>query len=90
LQAGDEREDALLGVIAAIIADETGAARRRRLTRATRAAEVPGWDSLTHGRIVLALEERLQVRIDIAQTYELADLGGLVDYLSGLGAHADG
>ncbi|MGH7073608.1 MAG: acyl carrier protein [Stellaceae bacterium] len=79
-------EAALLRLIAAIIADETGASRPRRLLRVTRAAEVPGWDSLSHGRIVLALEDRLGVTIDIARTYEFEDLGALVDYLRDLEA----
>jgi acyl carrier protein len=79
----------LLRLIAEAVADETGARRPPRLTRATKAEEVPGWDSLIHSRIVLALEERLKIRIDIARTYELRDLGELVDYLSSLTALHD-
>jgi len=84
--AGDLGAATLLRLIAQIVADESGDARRRRLTRATRPAQVPGWDSLMHARIVLALEERLQVRVDIAHTYDIDDLGGLVDYLTRLAA----
>lgn len=73
--------DAMLHLIADIVAAETGGRRARRLTRATRAAQVPGWDSLIHGRIVLALEDRLGVAIDIARTYDCRDVGGLADYL---------
>jgi acyl carrier protein len=79
----------LLRIIAESVAAETGAPRVRRLGRATRAAQVPGWDSLMHGRIVLALEERLGLSIDIARTYELEDIGALADYLSDLQRHAD-
>jgi acyl carrier protein len=79
----------LLRLIADIVAEETGAARPRRLIRARRAADVPGWDSLSHARIMLALEDRLGVRIDIQRSYELADLGALADYLAGLMRHAD-
>ena len=78
--------DAMLRLIAEIVAEETGAARARRLTRATRAAQVPGWDSLIHGRIVMALEDRLGVRIDVARTYDCRDIGGLIDYLAELAA----
>ena len=78
--------DAMLRLLADIVAEETGARRARRLTRATRAAQVPGWDSLIHGRIVLALEDRLGVRIDIACTYECRDIGSLIDYLAELTA----
>lgn len=77
-------EAALLGLIAETVAAETGARRVRKMTRATRAAQVPGWDSLIHARIVLALEDRLGVVIDIARTYDCDDLGSLADYLAGL------
>jgi acyl carrier protein len=74
----------LLRIVAEAVAAETGARRVRRLDRATRAAQIPGWDSLNHGRIVLALEERLGLAIDIAHTFELRDVGALVDYLAAL------
>jgi acyl carrier protein len=79
----------LLRIVAETVAAETGARRVRRLDRASRAGQIPGWDSLIHGRIVLALEERLGLRIDIARTYELADVGALVDYLAALMRHED-
>jgi acyl carrier protein len=84
-----DTEPDLLRLIAETVAAETGARRMRRLDRATRAAQIPGWDSLIHGRIVLALEQRLGLAIDIAQTYECDDIGGLVDYLAALMRHAD-
>jgi acyl carrier protein len=79
-----KRADMLLQTIAAVVAAETGARAMRRMTRQTRAAQVPGWDSLMHSRIVLALEERLALRIDVSRTYELRDLGEFADYLSAL------
>jgi acyl carrier protein len=82
--------DAMLRLIADIVAEETGASRARRLTRGTRAAQVPGWDSLIHGRVVMALEDRLGVRIDVARTYDCRDIGGLIDYLAELTAPRDG
>ncbi len=86
---GGEKEAALLRVIADVVAAETGARRVPRLRRAADAGDVPGWDSLMHSRIVLALEERLHIRIDIAHTYELRNLGDLVDYLAGLSPRHD-
>ncbi|HEY5209639.1 MAG TPA: acyl carrier protein [Stellaceae bacterium] len=79
----------MLRLIADIVAEESGARRPGRLTRATRAIAVPGWDSLSHARIMLSLEDRLGVRIDIARSYEFDDLGGLVDYLARLTRRAD-
>lgn len=76
--------DELLRAIAATVAAVTGARRVPRLTRATKAGQVPGWDSLMHSRIVLALEQRLGLRIDIVRSYELSDLGAFADYLAEL------
>lgn len=87
---GGDPSAALLGLIAEIVANETGAIRAPRMTRATRAGQVPGWDSLIHGRIVLALEDRLGFSIDVARTYECRDLGALVDYLGELSARGHG
>ena len=82
------RTDAeLMNIVAAAVTDVTGARRAPRLRRTTRAGQVPGWDSLMHARIVLALEERLGVRIDIARSYEFANVGQFIDYLAEL-AHA--
>ena len=79
-------EAALLELIAETVAAETGARRARPMTRDTKAAQVPGWDSLIHARIVLALEDRLGVAIDIGRTYDCGDVGGLADYLASLTA----
>src|SRR5262249_48372316 len=48
------------------------------LTAATTAADVPGWDSLAHVRIIMNLEARLGVEIDISDTYRAATVGDLV------------
>ncbi|MGE5269358.1 MAG: acyl carrier protein [Thiohalocapsa sp.] len=45
---------------------------------ATTAADVPGWDSLAHGRIMLAIEIELGARCNIEDTYAAANVGDLV------------
>lgn len=47
----------------------------------TTAAEVPGWDSLAHGRIMLTLEVELGARIDIERTYSATNIGELLPIL---------
>lgn len=44
----------------------------------TTAADVAGWDSLAHGRIMLTLEVELGIRIDIEKTYTATNVGELV------------
>lgn len=51
--------------------------------RGLTAAQVPGWDSLSHAELIMALEDALGVRIDPAKAFDYPDLGALVDDLGG-------
>jgi acyl carrier protein len=42
------------------------------------ALDVPGWDSLAHARILLNIDIRLGVTVDIEASYRVATLGGLI------------
>jgi acyl carrier protein len=44
----------------------------------TRAATVPGWDSLAHTRIIMNLELCLGIVVDMDATYQVADIEGLI------------
>lgn len=73
-------DEQILAALQQAAREETGEAGVV-LTPGMVAAEVPGWDSLTHTRIMLAVEERLGIELDIRQTYEAADMGALVAVL---------
>jgi len=63
--------------IVAAIREETGngtLAIEREMT----AMDVPGWDSLAHVRILLNLEDRVGVAVDVDQTYRAACIGDLI------------
>jgi acyl carrier protein len=47
----------------------------------TTAADVPGWDSLAHVRIVMNVEVSLGVTIEMSDTYTAADVGELVQII---------
>ena len=49
--------------------------------RETTAADVEGWDSLMHVRVVIAIEKAFQVRFTSSEVAALATVGGLVDLL---------
>ncbi|HEX2867852.1 MAG TPA: acyl carrier protein [Ignavibacteriales bacterium] len=52
------------------------------ITRDTKATEVPGWDSLNHINVILAVEKEYQVRfknIEILKLKNIGDLQNLVD-----------
>jgi acyl carrier protein len=44
----------------------------------TTAADVPGWDSLMHVRLIVALESALRVRFSSAEVASLKNVGELV------------
>ena len=45
----------------------------------TAAADVPGWDSLAHTRIIMAAEAELGVVVDVDMTYRARNIGELAD-----------
>ena len=52
------------------------------LTRATTAADVPGWDSLAHVRLILAVQKEFKVKFSAAQVTKLKNVGELVDLVN--------
>jgi acyl carrier protein len=51
------------------------------ISRDMAAADVPGWDSLAHTRIILTAEVALGVRVDMHATYGAATVGDLEQLL---------
>ena len=49
------------------------------LTRTTTAADVHGWDSLAHVRLILAVQKTFNVKFSAAQITKLKNVGELVD-----------
>ncbi len=47
------------------------------LTDSTIAAEVPGWDSLSHVNVVLAVEKKFGVRFSSVEVLKLTNVGEL-------------
>ena len=47
------------------------------ITRQTVAADVPGWDSLAHTRIILSAEAELGIQVDLLMTHQADTVGEL-------------
>lgn len=45
------------------------------------AADVPEWDSLSHIRLVLAVQKAFQIKFSAAQTAELKNVGELAELI---------
>ncbi len=73
-------DDEMLEAIRRAVRSETGAAQAV-VTAETTAADVPGWDSLAHGLIMLTLEVEFGVRVDIEKTYAATRVGELIPIL---------
>ena len=74
--------DEIFAALKAAVADETDGSAFD-LTFAMTAAEVPGWDSLAHIRIVMNLEARTGAEIDMDKTYRAATIGDLIELVCG-------
>ena len=51
------------------------------VTPETTAADVPGWDSLMHVRLIIAVEKAFQVRFSSSEVASLKDVGDLIELL---------
>jgi acyl carrier protein len=51
------------------------------VTRETQADDIDGWDSLSHGILLLRLEASLKHKLAYSELYDLADVGALIDYI---------
>jgi acyl carrier protein len=54
------------------------------ITRATRAMDVRGWDSLSHTMILMNLEDGFGIRLPMERVLELTTVGDLVDLIAEL------
>ncbi len=52
-----------------------------QLARATQAPDVPGWDSVTHVQLLIAVEKTFGFRLRTAEMGGLKNVGDLVDYI---------
>lgn len=51
------------------------------VTRNTTAPDVPGWDSLMHVRLVIAIEKAFRVRFASSEVASFKEVGDLIDAL---------
>ena len=56
------------------------------ITRATRAVDVRGWDSLSHTMILMQLEDGFDVQLPMERVLGLGTVGDLVDLIGELKA----
>lgn len=52
------------------------------VTRETTAVDVEGWDSLSHSLFILAVEDEFGIDLPLDKTYEMQNIGELVDLIA--------
>lgn len=57
------------------------------ITRNTSSLDIDGWDSLSHALLILGIEEEFGIELPLEKTYELNDVGGLVDLIAETKGH---
>ncbi len=53
-----------------------------QVTRATTADDVPGWDSLTHINLIVAIEKQFKIRFTTGEVTRLKNVGELMDLIT--------
>lgn len=52
-----------------------------RIDRSSSALTVPGWDSLAHINLVVAIEHEFKIKFALGELEELKDVGEMVDLM---------
>jgi acyl carrier protein len=53
------------------------------ITRETTSVDINGWDSLSHSLFILGVEDEFGLDLPLDKTYELRNIGDLVDLIRG-------
>ncbi len=53
------------------------------ITPSTAAADIDGWDSVSHAMLTLELEDEFKIRLDFEQTASFKDVGALAEHIRG-------
>lgn len=77
--------DRILQIVSTVVSD-TFHVPSDTVTRDLEAADVQGWDSLAHARVILALERSLGLRLPVRRAFDAANVGALCDLIADLGA----
>lgn len=74
MNAIDDRITALLR--------EVFANHRLQVTPATTPADIPGWDSLTHVKLITAVEEEFDIKLGVRDVMKMNSVGAIRDVVA--------
>jgi len=73
--------DRILQGVSAVLSD-TFKVPAALVTRGLEAADVQGWDSLAHSRVILAIERSFSVRLPARRAFVAGNVGALCDLVA--------
>lgn len=82
-------QDEVLSRIANVMRSVFGVPPGMQITRSTSALDVDGWDSLSHSLFILGVEDEFGIDLPLDKTYEMKNIGDLVDLIAGTGSATD-
>lgn len=82
-------QDEVLARIASVMRSVFGVPPGTEITRSTSALDVDGWDSLSHSLFILGVEDEFGLDLPLDKTYEMKNIGDLVDLIAGSGSATD-
>jgi len=77
-----DTDTAILDRVASVMTQVFNVPPGATITRATTSADVDGWDSLSHSIFILGVEDEFGTDLPIDKTYEMKDIGDLVDLIA--------
>ncbi|NHK29517.1 acyl carrier protein [Parvularcula flava] len=73
--------DEIANIVKTTIAEEFSY-DKEKISEQTVAADVPGWDSFSHGVLIMQIESEVKVELPVDKIMEAANVGELIDLIN--------
>jgi len=76
-----DSKDTILDRVSSVMRQVFAISEGTTVTRATSSVDIDGWDSLSHSLFILGVEDEFAVDLPLDKTYEMNNVGDLVDLI---------
>lgn len=83
-------KDATIGRVSNVMRQVFGVSSTTAITRSTSSVDIDGWDSLSHSLFILGVENEFGMDLPLDKTYEMKNIGELVDLIAARQAELPG
>ena len=78
----EQQHAAILARVEAVMRQVFSLPGEYKVTDATVASDIDGWDSLSHSILIMKIEEEFAVDLPMERVYEVNDVGELVELIA--------